>query len=335
MEPVGTMGVPRAAHSATLLTDGKVLLVGGCSVDSCEVDARGATAELYDPERRLFLRTGSLSAPRVGHAAVRARDGRVVVIGGWRGARQTPSVEAYDPVGGAFSAAGSLRTARGGFTATLLRDGRVLVVGGASNGRVLASAEIYEPRTRRSTPAARLRAARSAHTATLLPDGRVLVVGGTDGRRVLASAEVWNPRTRAWSAAGRLREARHKHAAAAVRGGVLIVGGSDERDFRGRYASAELYDLRLRRFVVVQAMTEARFKITDAVVAVPGGAIVGGGGRTVEVFDVSSRRFGAIGTVGTALSFVTATRLRNGDVLLAGGYDDALNVTARAWHVRG
>ena len=180
-----------------------------------------------------------------------------------------------------------------------------------------------------------MRAARSAHTATLLHDGRVLVAGGSDGHRVLATAEVWSPRTRTWRAAGRLREARRKHAAVAVPGGVLVVGGSDERDFRGRRASAELYDLSLRRFVALPAMKERRFKIPDAVVAVAGGAVVGGGGRTVEAFDARGRRFRPIGTVGVALSFTTATRLRNGDVLLAGGYDDALDVTARAWHVRG
>ena len=335
VEPVIAMHVPRAAHSATLLADGSVLLAGGCSIDGCELDARGANAERYDPDRRLFLPTGRLSAARVGHAAVRARDGRVLVIGGWRADGQTRVVEAYDPARGRFGAAGSLRAARGGFSATLLRDGRVLVVGGSSNRRVVASTEIFDPRTGRSTRAQRLRTPRTAHTATRLPDGRVLVVGGSDGRRVLATAELWEPRTRSWRAAGRLRTPRHKHAAVLVPQGVLILGGSDERDFHGRHASAELYDARLRRFVAVPPMNEARFKIHDAAVAVAGGALVGGGGRAVEAYDASKRRFTEIGTVDAALSFTTATRLRNGDVLLAGGYDDALDVTARAWHVRG
>jgi hypothetical protein len=61
---------------------------------------------------------------------------------------------------------------------------------------------------------------------------------------------------------------RYKHAAVPLGGGAaLVVGGSDSRDFTGRYASAERYDPQTRRFRSVGAMAERRFKLTDAVVA--------------------------------------------------------------------
>ena len=54
--PAGTMTVPRGGQTATLLPDGRVLLVGG------QVDGEDqSTAELYDPTSDTFARTGSLS----------------------------------------------------------------------------------------------------------------------------------------------------------------------------------------------------------------------------------------------------------------------------------
>jgi hypothetical protein len=45
------MSAQRAAHSATLLRSGEVLIAGGCAIDGCERDARGAETELFDPQR--------------------------------------------------------------------------------------------------------------------------------------------------------------------------------------------------------------------------------------------------------------------------------------------
>jgi phosphatidylserine/phosphatidylglycerophosphate/cardiolipin synthase-like enzyme len=232
-----------------------------------------------------------------------------------------------------FVGTGGMATARGGFSATRLGDGRVLVVGGVDGERTLVSAELYEPRRGRFVTAGRMALARSAHAAALLADGRVLVTGGSNDDGVTASAEIWDPRTRRFSPAGRMSVPRHKHAAVSLRDGrVLVVGGSDASDWRGRYASAEVYDPRRRRFSRTGSMRESRFKLPDAVVRLRSSdVLVAGRGTHVERYTPGAGRFSSRLPLGAALAFSTATELAGGYVLIAGGHDDRIVLTARAW----
>jgi hypothetical protein len=329
--------VPRAAHSASLLPSGQVLVAGGCAIDGCETDGRASSSELFDPASRMFRRGPRLVHARVGHTATRLRDGRVLLAGGWSGDSPTATAELYDPAWGRFIATGAMAAPRGGHTATLLADGRVLVVGGTSPAdHELRLAELYDPGTGRWRGAGALRTPRAAHASVRLPENRVLVTGGSAGGRVLASTEVWTPRGLRFRAGPRLRTRRHKHEAVVLRtGAVLVVGGSDERDFRGRHATAELLPRSGTRFVRVQRLKEPRFKLAGAVVALPsGGALVAGGGRRAELYEPQARRFARVpGELQGPLSFATATLLRDGRVLVTGGYDDRIAVSPRAWLV--
>jgi hypothetical protein len=67
----------RTKYTATLLTNGLVLLVGG-EQDSAVV----ASADLFDPASNTSALTGGLVTPRSGHTATRLNDGRVLVTGG-------------------------------------------------------------------------------------------------------------------------------------------------------------------------------------------------------------------------------------------------------------
>ena len=328
--------VPRAVHTATLLASGDVLLVGGCAVDGCELDERGATTEIFDAKTHLFRPGPPLRRPRDGHGAVRLADASVLVFGGWTGNIPTTSAERWRPGADRFDSAAPMRTPRGGFTLTKLRDGRVLVTGGTDGTRTLRSAELYDPARGRFVATGSMRAARAAHSATLLPDGRVLVAGGgADENGVLSSVEIWSPRTGRFTPAAPLHDGRHKHAAVAVRGGVLVLGGSDDRDFAGRRSSAELYQPALRRWVRVGSLSAPRFKLGDAVVALPdGGALVAGGAPAADRYDPQARRFRAEAGTGRTLSFTTATRLKDGQVLVVGGYDDRIAVAGDAWLLR-
>lgn len=325
------MTTPRAAHTATLLASGEVLITGGCSVDGCELDDRGRTTELFDPRTGRFRAGPQMLRPRVGHAAVRLHDGSVLIAGGWGASDPTATAELYEP-GQGLSRLPPMTTARGGFSATLLRDGRVLIAGGTDGRRSLRSAELFDPGSRSFRATGSMRSARAAHAAAVVRGGRVLLAGGSADGRVHASAEVYDPRSGRFTPAGAMTLPRHKHAAVSLRNGAaLIVGGSNDRDFQGRYRSAEVYSARSGRFIRVGKMSQARFKLADAVVRLPSGhVLVAGGARRAELYDPVRRRFRRAGDAGPTLSFSTATVLRDGRVLVAGGYDGRIAVTSRA-----
>jgi Galactose oxidase, central domain len=149
--PAGEMTKVRSAHTATLLTDGRVLVTGGSqgiagSWSSIVLSA----AEIYDPATGVFTTTGDLNAGRVHHTATLLSDGTVLVAGGLGGGI-LGSAELYDPSVGTFTPVGSMVTPQFQHTATLLPDGRVLVAGGGHAPNfppfTVAGAEIYDPST--------------------------------------------------------------------------------------------------------------------------------------------------------------------------------------------
>jgi len=186
--PVGEMTTPRADHTATLLANGQVLLGAGSTGRSIN-EAVTDSAELFDPATNRFIATGILAAPRHKHAAVRLRDGKVLVIGGadsrLRGFYN--SAELFDPATGKFSPTGAMSVARYKIrdAAALLVDGRVLIAGGGTR------LEIYDPATGVfSLLPDRVTTALRYSTTTLLGAGTALIAGGYGGEG-LPSAGAW------------------------------------------------------------------------------------------------------------------------------------------------
>jgi WD40 repeat protein len=176
----GSMRYFRDRHTATLLQDGRVLVVGGGG----EGYASRTQVELYDPTSGTFSRTGSLKHGRWLHTATLLQDGRVLIAGGRSPKDSTyASAELYDPTTGTFSSAGSMQAGRQGHTATLLQDGRVLIAGGYwSDGQrwdVLSSTALFDPSTGTFSSAGSMGEARMEQIATLLDGGQVLIAGGS------------------------------------------------------------------------------------------------------------------------------------------------------------
>ncbi len=283
-------------HTASLLNDGSVLIVGGSGFNE-PVHRR---ALRYVPSTNTFEPDANLNVARMAHATFTLSNGKIVVTGGWdpntTGTIFDPvykSTEIYDPATKTFTAGPDMNFPRRHHVVTQLKDGRFLVTGGiqlrGSGFGASTNAEIYDSNTNTFTPTGRMNVGRWLHTATLLPDGRVLVAGGRDNNCTgtcpvysLASAEIYDPATGVFTLlTGSLNVSRWGHAATVLQDGqVLLVGGenTDTQD--------------------------------------PGMLFV------TERFDPQSGAFTKGTSLGEARSFHTVTLLNNGKLLVAGGFRD-------------
>ncbi len=331
VSPAARMLEPRSGHTATLLPDGKVLIAGGMRRNQDFY----RSAELFDPASGKFQPTGEMTIARVGQAAVLLHSGKVLIIGGWIGHDCTDSAELYDPATGKFTALSRMTGKRGQPSATLLGNGDVLITGGAERDTPggVASAEIFRAALSKFEPVGPMHFARISQTATVLNDGHVLIAGGR-GDSVTASAEIYNPMTKQFTVTGSMLTARYKHTAGLLPDGrVLIAGGSDDRDWHGKMNSAEIYDPRTGQFCRTSPLNDSRFKLPEEAAELASGRIlIGGGSKTVEVYDPISGKFLiATGQMTDARHFMTETKLKDGSVLLAGGYPDNDQGTAETW----
>jgi N-acetylneuraminic acid mutarotase len=182
-----------------------------------------------------------------------------------------------------FVATAALGVAQSGQTATLLRNGQVLVAAGGTT-----NAELYNPATRSFTPTAKMPVAVSNATATLLPDGKVLVAGGLQGSRQVTSAELYDPASGTWAATGAMNVARSGQTATLLTDGqVLVAGGGCNGHAFGCDAGSFESSL-----------------------------------VSAELYNPATGTWARTGSMKFGRENFTATLLRNGQVLVAGGFNN-------------
>lgn len=251
----GSLSTPRDQYTLTLLSDGKVLAVGGQNQSS----TRLSSVEIYDPASGTWFPTGSMSIARNSHTATLLPNGKVLVAGGSSIVGGFPvavdSAEIYDPMSGTWSPTGSMTTPHVRAEAILLNNGKVLVAGG-SNTSFSAFAELFDPTSGTWSATGSLNTARHRHTMTLLADGRVLVAGGNNGL-FLNSSELYDPIAGTWGITGSLNSARQQAAAVKISDGkVLVIGGSDSTG--DGVTTTELYDPSIGTWVIAAPFSNAR-----------------------------------------------------------------------------
>ena len=334
IEPVfvstGSLNNARYYHSATLLTNGKVLAAGGIGPVPGATGALGElnSAELYNPNTETFSYTGNLNVARDEHSATLLNNGTVLIAGGSGGDNELASAEIYNPATGVFTlTTGSLNTARYEHTATLLPDGTVLIAGGYSGDSVLASAEIYNPTTQTfSYTNGGLNDARFDATATPLGGGLVLIAGGANASGPLSSAEIYNYTNQTFTlTTGSLNTARSGATANMLDTGNVLIADGYNYTTTGPLTSAELYNPSAQTFTVTGSLSSTNW--LGAATLLPNGDVLAAGSvlnaAPAEIYNSAAGTFSTSSFLVTPGDLETATLLPNGYVLIAGGVSNS------------
>ena len=308
--PAARMVQPHQAAIATLLTNGKVLVVGSFPQND-------TGAELYDPAADRWSPTGPMIVPRALGTATLLPSGKVLITGGITAdtGHSTTRTELYDPAANSWFPGESMAVQRSSHTAILLLSGKVLVAGGQNASGYIATAELYDPVSNHWTMAAPMEAGYAGPRATLLANGTVLLAGGAtlgDGR-----AELYDPATNRWSNAG-----------IAARNTETLTRLADGRVFiTGQGKEAQLYDPATNHWSVSAAMLQDRVgpsatRLADGRVLVAGGSTTTGGQQvwltSAEIYDPAANRWSPASCMAQARWEQTATLLST-RVLIAGG----------------
>ena len=240
-----TLNTARVGHTATLLNNGQVLLVGGYDPDTGLI----ADAELYDPPTQTFIDLGDTNAPRYEHTATMLQNGHVLIAGGDRD--PTPSAalntaEIFDLPSQTFIPVPVPMTSpREGHAAVQLNNGQVLITGGDNPpAGSLNSAEIYDPPSNTFIAvSSTMTAPRVSQVLNVLNGGNVLITGGaTDSggsSTALNTAELYNAASQTFTAVSNMAGVREHQTASLLNDGtVLVAGGTDGTNI---FNTAELY----------------------------------------------------------------------------------------------
>lgn len=188
--PGPNLSVGRFGHTATVLSSGKALLVGG------EDGTGDSTADVYDPNSNTFAAPVALGANihRRGHMAELLGNGKVLVAGGIGALGVVSTADLFDPISNTFSPTDDMTSPRAWGTASRLDNGSVLIAGGTNGSVYYKTIDIYNPTTSLFIQTNEQMQKQRAFFAAVKLTGQatVLITGGTDGNVIHNDTEVFD-----------------------------------------------------------------------------------------------------------------------------------------------
>jgi hypothetical protein len=240
-----------------------------------------------------------MPTPRDAHAVLRF-GARIMIVGGRTSpeGKTTETVTLFDWRNNRFLPASDLKGSRSFCPLIQLRDGRILAPGGyrkpAEHGTI-ADMELFDPNQGAWVSQPALRTPRELHTATLLPDGGVLLAGGFSNDDILASCELFRPADAKKAAVQEtvmMNHARFGHAAVPMP--HRFAGEKEPRD----------------AILVLGGRAAKDISLTET-----------------EWYDPQAKKWQEGAKMQHDRFRHTATRLRDGRILVTGGYSSAQKQT--------
>ena len=198
----------RIYHTASLLPDGSVVIIGGEIDPALALDSDEAVLKSVEQfVAGKVTPLPPLTIARAKHTATPLRDGKILVAGGFDGAgKAIESAELWIPNTQTWRILPDMHTPRHSHSATQLSDGRVMIIGGVGpDGAPSSSVEIWDSQSEDWNVGPGLPTPLRGHAATLLASNQVLVAGGAwiaSLGQSIPWAWTWNPTSDVWQVAG-------------------------------------------------------------------------------------------------------------------------------------
>jgi peptidoglycan/xylan/chitin deacetylase (PgdA/CDA1 family) len=311
--PAAPMATPRVNFAATLLANGRVLVTGGQPRQGFAPSYN--SAEIYDPATDSWSPAGFMNRGYSNHNALLLDTGEVLVVSGGGQAELFRS----EPIPVLTGLAPGARAA-GGTAFTLTVRGESFVPGSIVrwNGASRTTAFVSVSTLTAQITAADIDAVRTA-SITVLNPGPGGGVSNVETFIVFDGSASWVP-------AARMRFPRSGVTATRLNNGRVFVTGSHD-EFG---VPPEVYDPPSDSWGVavgtsLHTSEHASVLLSNGKVLVAGGGFPGNGEccqSDADLYDPATNVFSPTGSMGRARGAFTATRLPDGRVLAAGGWEN-------------
>ena len=280
----GNLTEGRLLHTATLLSDGRVLIAGGLTL----------SAETYDPSTGVFTTTGDMAAhpyPWPKQAPL-LQDGRVFIAG-------YPTGQLYDPITGSFTPTGPYAAAPPAILqgVTLLADGRVLLTGAVNicyqplcRDPGAPWVEIFDPLSGTFAPVNGMKWWNTVYTATLLTSGKVLFAGTDTYNGIPSATEIFDPADATFSAIDRPSPSPSYSSATLLPDGTVLITGDllTGAPIVGDVPTvSQLYTPENSTFLIVSGLPAGSIGTGGTSTLLPDGTVLIAGPSNVELFHPS------------------------------------------------